>query len=45
MTLGSVMGQKGAMRNGTEGGYVEWDRKGLCGMGEKGVLWIVARSA
>ena len=32
------MGQKGAKRNGTEGGYAEWDRRGLCGMGQKGAM-------
>ena len=30
------MGQKGAMRNRTEGGYAEWDRRGLCGMDRRG---------
>ena len=30
------MGQKGAIRNGTEGGYVEWDRRELSRMGQKG---------
>ena len=26
------------MRNGTEGGYAEWDRRGLWGMGQKGAM-------
>ena len=30
------MWQKGAMWNGTEGGYAKWDRRGLCGIGQKG---------
>ena len=32
------MGQKGAMRKGTEGGYAEWDRRGLRGMGQNGAM-------
>ena len=30
------MGQKGAMQNGTEGGYAELDRRGLCTMVQRG---------
>ena len=30
------MGQKGAMWNGTEGGYAERDRRGICRVGQKG---------
>ena len=32
------MGQKGAMCNGTEGAYTEWDRRGLGKMGQKGAM-------
>ena len=39
------MWQNGAMWNVAEGGYVELDRRGLCGMGQKGAMQIVAQSA
>ena len=39
------MWQKGTMQNVAEWGYVECGRRGLCGMGQKGDMQIVAQSA